>query len=717
MRHNSLVTARRRARPSGPRNLDPRWSPAARRLLLQHGYSPIPLRGKIPALDNWQHLAATETDIAAWETTLPDARNTGILTARAPAVDIDVLDEEMADAVQDVAESLIPASAPKAVRVGRWPKRAVLFRAEQPFTKLTTGKWVSEDAREHAVEVLCNGQQIVVFGTHPETREPYSWGEREAPRPWNTPWASLPVLTEDGARKLIEAAKALFTERGWRPKQEDRPKEQPKPRPLSQSDGEAHRIAVALAGRIEALCRTLLPEGRRQGAEWCVGSVNGEAGQSLRVHLTGEKAGVWCDFAEDIERGDALDLVEAARNCSTVDALDWAQAWLGEPARKPPRKNGSDGANGGAHQKREAPADGAELVMLKGSDIKIKPVQWLWAERIAIGKLSLIAGEPGLAKSQAALWLAAAVTTGGPLPSGGMAPLGHVIILSAEDTPEDTIAPRLKASGADLGRIHIISMVRETRAGIFGYRSFDLQLDLPALEKAIVGLGDARLIIIDPIASYMGKRVDSHKNAEVRAVLEPVATFAAKHGVAVLGVTHFSKGAGPTAINKFIGSIAFIAAARSAFVVTRDPDSEDEDRRLFLPVKNNLARLGNGLAFRVEQVMIEQDGATVVASHIRWLDETIEQSADAVLAALAERQDTAMSKAADFLREYLASGRKRVTEIREAARGHGHAWRTVERAKHDLGVVSVNVPEASSDGKAPPKPCWYWQLPTGGEHA
>jgi hypothetical protein len=64
--------------------------------------------------------------------------------------------------------------------------------------------------------------------------------------------------------------------------------------------------------------------------------------------------------------------------------------------------------------------------------------------------------------------------------------------------------------------------------------------------------------------------------------------------VTVLGVTHFSKGAGPTAINKFIGSIAFIAAARSAFVVTMDPESEDQDRRLFLPVKNNLARLGMG---------------------------------------------------------------------------------------------------------------------------
>jgi len=208
----------------------------------------------------------------------------------------------------------------------------------------------------------------------------------------------------------------------------------------------------------------------------------------------------------------------------------------------------------------------------------------------------------------------------------------------------------------------------------------------------------------------MGKRVDSHKNAEVRAVLEPVATFAAKYKVTVLAVTHFSKGAGPTAINKFIGSIAFIAAARSAFVVSMDPESEDEDRRLFLPVKNNLAKLGHGLAFRVEQVVIDQDGTNMLTSHIRWLNETIERNANAVLAALAEEHSPAISQAEDFLRDFLANGRKRMTEVREAAKGHGHAWRTIERAKRNLQVASINEPETAKEGM-PPKPCWFWELP------
>src|SRR5262249_33664995 len=156
----------------------------------------------------------------------------------------------------------------------------------------------------------------------------------------------------------------------------------------------------------------------------------------------------------------------------------------------------------------QSPPDSVELVMRKASEIAIEPVRWLWEQRIAIGKLCLIAGEPGLAKSQVTLWLAAAVTTADMLPFSSAAPHGSVVILSAEDTPEDTIIPRLKAVGADLDRISIISMVRETRDGTSAQRCFDLQLDLPALEKEITKLADVKLIVIDPIASYMGKRID-----------------------------------------------------------------------------------------------------------------------------------------------------------------------------------------------------------------
>lgn len=87
-------------------------------------------------------------------------------------------------------------------------------------------------------------------------------------------------------------------------------------------------IAANLADQAEALCPELLPNGRREGAEWRVGSVQGEPGQSLGVRLTGPKAGVWCDFAS-AEGGDLLDLIAAVNDVDLKVAIGWAKRWLG----------------------------------------------------------------------------------------------------------------------------------------------------------------------------------------------------------------------------------------------------------------------------------------------------------------------------------------------------------------------------------------------------
>src|SRR3984893_14147891 len=217
----------------------------------------------------------------------------------------------------------------------------------------------------------------------------------------------------------------------------------------------------------------------------------------------------------------------------------------------------------------------AALISRCAADIIPKQIDFLWPGRIARGKHTAIAGEPGDGKSQLSIYVAATISRGGEWPCGeGRAPIGNVIILNAEDGADDTVVPRLIAAGANRERVHIVSAVLQN--GGKGRRPCNLQVDLALLEQKIAEIGDVALVIIDPISSYMGK-TDSHKNAEVRGALEPASEMAERLQVAILSITHFSKsgtGTNTKALHRFIGSIAFVGAPRAAFAVVEDADNE-----------------------------------------------------------------------------------------------------------------------------------------------
>lgn len=336
------------------------------------------------------------------------------------------------------------------------------------------------------------------------------------------------------------------------------------------------------------------------------------------------------------------------------------------------------------------------------ADIEAKPINWLWPDRIARGKVSMIAGNPGLGKSQITASMAATVSTGGawPVDRTSCEP-GNVVILSAEDDPADTIRPRLEAAGADLDRCFVIDAVIEsTRAdGNECPRSFNLQTDLARLGTMLESIGGAALIVIDPITAYLGG-VDSHKNAEVRALLSPLSDLAGQYTAAVVCVSHLNKSAGGEALLRVMGSVGFVAAARAAFVVAKDPDNDT--RRLFLPLKNNIGNDTSGLAFTVQPAQINSAAGEIDTSCVVWEAESVLVSADSALSQSLDQEERGdLDEAKDFLRGILADGPVSSKQVRADVEGAGHAWRTIRRAQKALGIEAVK--EGMEGG-------WVWRL-------
>ena len=400
-----------------------------------------------------------------------------------------------------------------------------------------------------------------------------------------------------------------------------------------------------------------------------------------------------------IARQVAMDALQEFADFHVIDADD-AQLIFAE-AKK---------ASAAASTTTDTTAPDGGLIISKASDVVPERIEWVWPGRIARGKHTAIAGDPGAGKSQLMISIVAAVTTGGEFPCGeGRAPIGNVVILAAEDGIADTVVPRLQAAGADLERVSIITAVRAANGK--GTRTFNLQADLDELSKEIARLGDVLLVCIDPVSSYLGK-VDSHKNAELRGVLEPLGRMAEDSHVAVLSITHFSKGGAGASTNslyRFIGSIAFIAAPRAAFVVMQDPD--DKDRRLFLHSKNNLAKPAQGLAFRLAQFLVGESN-DIVASHVVWDNQPVSVTADEVLGTAGNDQPTARDDAADFLRTVLASGAVAVPDLEESARAAGYLGpeqsisqsKPFRTARQLLGIKPYQAKGVKSGG-------WFWALP------
>jgi putative DNA primase/helicase len=324
----------------------------------------------------------------------------------------------------------------------------------------------------------------------------------------------------------------------------------------------------------------------------------------------------------------------------------------------------------------------SSLSVVRMADVEPEVVHWLWYPYIALGKLTILEGDPGLGKSWLTCAIAASVSLGHGLPGAEPSEPGNVLMLSAEDGLSDTLRPRLDAVMADANRVFALNEpLTFDAAGLSN-------LEAVAIEYS------PKLVVIDPLFAYTGGKTDIHRANECRAISAPLAVIAQRCGCAIVAVRHLSKSrGGGNALNAGIGSIDFAAAARSVLLVGQDPD--DHSKRALVQSKNNLAPIGEGIAYALEDGRFRWTGATTLtATRILSLPSN-------------EEERDARSEAVEFLLSALADGPRASKEIEAEARSAGISESTLRRAKRRLGVRAVK--EGGYFGGA--KQQWLWVMP------
>jgi len=338
--------------------------------------------------------------------------------------------------------------------------------------------------------------------------------------------------------------------------------------------------------------------------------------------------------------------------------------------------------------KASTAATGAPVVVSMET-VTRTPLTWLWWPYIAIGKLSMCDGDPGIGKSLLMTQIATALSKSYPLPdqdgtvtfaTGGP---HTTVMLSTEDGLADTLKPRLEDAGADCSKVKVLTSWVDAD-GVEHPFTF---LDMPILERTLQDY-DPRLLIIDPIQAYLGSGVDMHRANETRPLLEALRRLAETYNCAIVCIRHPAKSSqGGKAMHRGLGSVDFIGAARTGLFVEQHPT--EPGLALLAQTKSNIGPLGRTQVFGKEY------------GEFRW--HGVSRFSAEMLAGAGRGPDPyAFLEAVSWLEERLHDGFQvpSANLVKDAAE-EGLTLPTLRRAKKALGVKSVKVGET-----------WDWQLPS-----
>ena len=315
-----------------------------------------------------------------------------------------------------------------------------------------------------------------------------------------------------------------------------------------------------------------------------------------------------------------------------------------------PAANGQDGYGSASDE---------ELGIVAPESITESPIRWLWPYRFAEGEMALLAGDGGLGKSSLLLAIAAIITRGQEWPNkSGIAPVGSVAIVSAEDSRETTLKPRLMALGADLKKIRFVTAkLTIQKPGERPMVSPMTLSDRPYWKEVLKRIPGCRMLIVDPIPSYLGRGVNDSKNSELRSVIEPfIDEVTRPAGACFVANTHLNKTVdAKSPLHRITGSMAYGALPRNVHLVVRD--LQKPERRLFVQAKCNIAPDDlDAVAYSLAKAVISSPAGDIETSYPIFEAETTQVDLTEAMGGKATRRGPTPEKtmkAAKWLLDYL----------------------------------------------------------------
>jgi len=340
--------------------------------------------------------------------------------------------------------------------------------------------------------------------------------------------------------------------------------------------------------------------------------------------------------------------------------------------------------------------NGFQLKPTKGRAIKAH--RWVWQDMIHEGEFHLFTGESGIGKTQLLMRIAADITRGRAFPTCySPTQAGTVLFLSSEDDWELTLLERFDACGGN--RDKLIEVPAHNANG----QQFNLYHNLEALEHQIGQVDDARLLIIDPVMSFVDGAFKNDEVTSVRELIHQLQSMGRRTKCAIVGLNHLNKNDHVRAKSRINGSAAWEQAPRIVLGAREHP----EYGLMLGKIKANIASMAG--IYRYEQKMMELDGKEV--AYVDWVEEPNEHWRFEKFVSYmgtgtdSGPTDTATQQIAEALQDVLGDGEEHPAKpiINDLVDLHGVTKRTVQRAADSIGVVKARKQEQNGEA--------IWSLP------